>query len=61
MDAGRLRITLSKTLTPINAATLREAHWLVETGGMTGKLVVEGGESVMPLTLLQRMHMVPLP
>ena len=42
VDAGRLRTTLSKTLTPINAATLREAHRIVETGGMTGKLVVEG-------------------
>ena len=42
VDAGRLRTTLSKTLTPINAATLREAHRLVETGAMTGKLVVEG-------------------
>ena len=42
VDAGRLRTTLSTVLAPINAATLREAHRLVETGAMTGKLVVEG-------------------
>jgi NADPH2:quinone reductase len=42
VDAGRLRTTLNTTLTPINAANLREAHRLVETGTAKGKIVVEG-------------------
>ena len=42
IDAGRLRTTLGTVLRPINAATLREAHRLVETGQTRGKIVVEG-------------------
>lgn len=42
VDAGQLRTTLTQTLSPINAATLREAHELLESGTMRGKLVVEG-------------------
>lgn len=41
VDAGRLRTTLAHTLSPLNAATLREAHAQVETGHMVGKVVVE--------------------
>lgn len=40
VDAGRVRTTLTRTLTPISAATLREAHALVETGRTVGKVVV---------------------
>ncbi|MGP9693752.1 zinc-binding alcohol dehydrogenase family protein [Brachybacterium sp. AOP25-B2-12] len=40
VDAGTLRSTLTRTLTPITAATLREAHALVETGRTVGKVVV---------------------
>jgi NADPH:quinone reductase len=42
VDAGRVRSTVSTVLSPINAANLREAHRLVETGRMMGKVVVEG-------------------
>jgi zinc-binding alcohol dehydrogenase family protein len=43
VDDGRLRGTVSEHLRPINAATLRRAHELVEAGSMTGKVVVSGG------------------
>ena len=42
IDAGRIRTTLSQVLAPINAANMREAHRLVETGKAKGKIVVEG-------------------
>jgi NADPH:quinone reductase len=41
VDAGKIRTTLSKRLTPINAATLRQAHAKVEEGRMIGKVVIE--------------------
>ncbi len=42
IDSGRIRTTVDKVLSPINAANLREAHRLVETGAAKGKIVVEG-------------------
>jgi zinc-binding alcohol dehydrogenase family protein len=42
IDAGRIKTTVSQVLTPINAANMREAHRLVETGQAKGKIVVEG-------------------
>uniref|UniRef100_UPI003BA9C39E zinc-binding alcohol dehydrogenase family protein n=1 Tax=Stappia sp. TaxID=1870903 RepID=UPI003BA9C39E len=42
VDAGHLRTTVSETLSPINAETLREAHRRIETGTARGKIVVEG-------------------
>ncbi len=42
VEAGRVRTTLTKTLSPINAVTLREAHGLVESGRTIGKVVVAG-------------------
>ena len=42
VDDGTLRTTMTKRLAPIGAATLREAHALVESGRMIGKVVVEG-------------------
>jgi zinc-binding alcohol dehydrogenase family protein len=42
IDEGTIRTTLSQQLGPINAATLREAHGLVEAGRMVGKTVVSG-------------------
>jgi zinc-binding alcohol dehydrogenase family protein len=42
IDAGRIRTTVSQVLTPINAANMREAHRLVETGMAKGKIVIEG-------------------
>lgn len=42
VDAGRLRTTLTKTLSPISASTMREAHTLSESGKTIGKIVLEG-------------------
>lgn len=39
-----LRTTLARELSPLNAATLAEAHRLVEAGGRPGKVVVSGWE-----------------
>lgn len=41
IDAGKLRTTLTKRFSPIDAANLRKAHALVESGKMRGKVVVE--------------------
>lgn len=38
--AGRLRSTLTDTLGPLSAATLREAHARIESGQTMGKLVL---------------------
>ena len=42
IGAGRIRTTVSEVLAPINAANMREAHRLIETGNAKGKIVVEG-------------------
>ena len=42
IDAGRIRTTLSQTLSPINAENMRQAHALIETGKARGKIVIEG-------------------
>ncbi|MGE0498729.1 MAG: zinc-binding alcohol dehydrogenase family protein [Ramlibacter sp.] len=42
IDAGRLRSTLTEQLGPLNAANLRRAHALVESGRSIGKVVLEG-------------------
>ena len=42
IDAGRIRTTVDKVLSPIDAATMREAHRLIETGQAKGKIVIEG-------------------
>lgn len=42
VDAGRIRTTLTETLSPINAATLKQAHALIESGKARGKIVIEG-------------------
>jgi zinc-binding alcohol dehydrogenase family protein len=44
LDEGVLRTTLARELSPLNAATLAEAHRLVESGGRPGKVVVSGWE-----------------
>lgn len=41
-DAGKLQGTLTETLSPINAANLREAHRRLESGATIGKLAVHG-------------------
>ncbi|MDH3728701.1 MAG: zinc-binding alcohol dehydrogenase family protein [Myxococcales bacterium] len=40
IDAGRLRSTVSETLTPINAENLRRAHALIESGKAKGKVTL---------------------
>lgn len=42
IDAGRIRTTISEVLRPINAANMRQAHALVESGKARGKIVLEG-------------------
>ncbi len=42
VDTGKLRTTLGETLSPINAANLRQAHRQIESGRTIGKLVLEG-------------------
>ena len=42
IDAGHIRTTLSKILTPINAANMRTAHAMIEAGTAKGKIVIEG-------------------
>ncbi|HYX67418.1 MAG TPA: zinc-binding alcohol dehydrogenase family protein [Burkholderiales bacterium] len=42
LDAGKLKGTLNETLSPINAANLRQAHAKLESGAMVGKLVLAG-------------------
>jgi zinc-binding alcohol dehydrogenase family protein len=42
IDEGRLRTTLSETLTPINAENLRKAHALLESGRARGKITLAG-------------------
>jgi len=42
LDAGRLRGTLRETLSPIDAANLREAHRRLESGRTIGKLAIAG-------------------
>ncbi len=40
LDNGKLKCTMTKSLEPLNAINLRKAHKLVESGYMTGKVVV---------------------
>lgn len=40
IDAGRLRSTVSETLTPINAENLRKAHAQIESGKAKGKITI---------------------
>lgn len=42
VDEGVLRTTRRQTLSPINAATLKQAHRQVESGTSIGKTVIEG-------------------
>ena len=42
VDGGRLRSTLTTRLSPINAANLKQAHALIESGAVRGKVVLEG-------------------
>ncbi|CAN5277240.1 zinc-binding alcohol dehydrogenase family protein [soil metagenome] len=43
IDAGRIRTTLDKVLSPINAENIRAAHAFIETGRAKGKIVVQAG------------------
>jgi NADPH2:quinone reductase len=42
VDEGKLRTTMTRRLGPISAATLKEAHAIVESGTAIGKVVVAG-------------------
>jgi zinc-binding alcohol dehydrogenase family protein len=43
VDKGAIRTTMTTLLQPLDAATLREAHRLVESGATIGKIVVAAG------------------
>jgi NADPH:quinone reductase-like Zn-dependent oxidoreductase len=42
VDDGLIITTMAKELTPINAANLRQAHALIESGKSIGKVVLAG-------------------
>lgn len=42
IDAGEIRTTLTHVLSPIDAANLRKAHALIESGQARGKIVIDG-------------------
>lgn len=42
VDTGRIRTTLTEVIRPIDAAHLKTAHALIETGRTRGKIVLEG-------------------
>ncbi len=42
IDAGKIRTTVTQTLSPINAANLKKAHAEIESGKARGKIVLEG-------------------
>jgi NADPH2:quinone reductase len=42
VDAGKIRSTLTETVGTINAANLKKAHAMVESGSMKGKAVLAG-------------------
>jgi NADPH:quinone reductase len=42
VDAGRIQSTLQTNLGTINAANMRRAHALVESGRSIGKMVLSG-------------------
>ena len=42
VEAGRIRSTMTRNLGRLSAATLKQAHALVESGGMIGKVVLDG-------------------
>lgn len=44
LDKGDLTSTLNKVLSPVNAKTIEEAHKIISSGKMIGKLVVKGFE-----------------
>jgi zinc-binding alcohol dehydrogenase family protein len=42
VDDGKIRTTATETLQPINAANLKQAHAIIETGRAMGKIVLKG-------------------
>ncbi|GGE11473.1 Zn-dependent oxidoreductase [Aureimonas endophytica] len=42
VDEGRIRTTATESLTPIDAANLKRAHAVLESGKARGKIVLEG-------------------
>ena len=54
VDAGRLRTTLTERMMPIDAANLRRAHRLSESGTARGKIVLESFEATRTLPTATR-------
>jgi NADPH:quinone reductase-like Zn-dependent oxidoreductase len=45
LEEGKLKTTLTERLSPIDAATMKKAHAMSESGRMIGKVVIEGFET----------------
>ena len=45
LEEGKLKTTLTERLSPIDAATMKRAHAMSESGRMIGKVVIEGFET----------------
>jgi NADPH:quinone reductase len=44
LDSGKIKSTVTKELSPINAENIRKAHQAVESGHMMGKVVITNNE-----------------
>ena len=42
IDAGKIKTTLNKVISPINVANLKQAHSDIESGKSIGKIVLQG-------------------
>jgi NADPH:quinone reductase-like Zn-dependent oxidoreductase len=42
LDEGNIRTTATETLQPVNAAYLKQAQAIIETGRAMGKIVLKG-------------------
>jgi NADPH:quinone reductase-like Zn-dependent oxidoreductase len=42
IDSDKIKTTLTEVLSPINAENIRKAHRKLESGTMTGKIVLSG-------------------
>ena len=42
IDAGKIKTTLNKVISPINVANLKQAHSDIESGNSIGKIVLQG-------------------
>jgi zinc-binding alcohol dehydrogenase family protein len=51
VQSGRLRSTLTRTLSPLSGATLRTAHKLIESGQTIGKIAITANSEIRSTTM----------